>query len=63
VTLGVGRDSENLAGLFDEQGAVVKWMIESVIREARKAGVKVGLCGDGRRTIIRNLQSFSFAVD
>jgi pyruvate,water dikinase len=23
----------------------VKWMIESVIREAHKAGAKVGLCG------------------
>ena len=28
---------------------MVKWMIESVIREAHKAGAKVGLCGDGRR--------------
>jgi pyruvate, water dikinase len=45
LTLGVDRDSEELAGLFDEQDEAVKWMIESVIREAHKAGAKVGLCG------------------
>ena len=45
LTLGVDRDSEVLAELFDEQDAAVKWMIESVIREAHKAGAKVGLCG------------------
>ena len=45
LTLGVDRDSEELAELFDEQDAAVKWMIESVIREAHKAGAKVGLCG------------------
>ena len=32
-------------GLFDEQDEAVKWMIENVIREAHKAGAKVGLCG------------------
>ncbi|HWW46970.1 MAG TPA: phosphoenolpyruvate synthase [Xanthobacteraceae bacterium] len=45
LTLGVDRDSEELAELFDEQDAAVKWMIENVIREAHKAGAKVGLCG------------------
>jgi len=45
LTLGVDRDSEELAGLFDEQDEAVKWMIENVIREAHKAGAKVGLCG------------------
>jgi pyruvate, water dikinase len=45
LTLGVDRDSEDLAQLFDEQDDAVKWMIESVIREAHKAGAKVGLCG------------------
>ena len=45
LTLGVDRDSEELAELFDEQDEAVKWMIESVIREAHKSGVKVGLCG------------------
>ncbi len=45
LTLGVDRDSEILAALFDEQDEAVKWMIENVIREAHKAGAKVGLCG------------------
>jgi len=45
LTLGVDRDSEDLAELFDEQDEAVKWMIENVIREARKAGAKIGLCG------------------
>jgi pyruvate,water dikinase len=46
LTLGVDRDSGDLANLFDEQDDAVKWMIESVIREAHKAGAKVGLCGE-----------------
>jgi pyruvate,water dikinase len=33
LTLGVDRDSAELAELFDEQDEAVKWMIESVIRE------------------------------
>jgi len=45
LTLGIDRDSEDLATLFDEQDDAVKWMIENVIREAHKAGAKVGLCG------------------
>ncbi|MGE3876714.1 MAG: phosphoenolpyruvate synthase [Parvibaculaceae bacterium] len=45
LTLGVDRDSEALAELFDEQDEAVKWMIENVIREAHKAGAKIGLCG------------------
>jgi pyruvate,water dikinase len=45
LTLGVDRDSEQLAELFDEQDEAVKWMIRNVIAEAHKAGAKVGLCG------------------
>jgi pyruvate,water dikinase len=45
LTLGVDRDSAELADLFDEQDAAVKWMIEHVIREAGAAGAKIGLCG------------------
>jgi pyruvate,water dikinase len=45
LTLGVDRDSTDLANLFDEQDEAVKWMIQTVIAEARKAGAKVGLCG------------------
>lgn len=45
LTLGVDRDSGELAELFDEQDEAVKWMIRNVIAEARKAGAEVGLCG------------------
>ena len=45
LTLGVDRDSEALAELFDEEDAAVEWMIERVIREAHEVGAKVGLCG------------------
>jgi pyruvate,water dikinase len=45
LTLGVDRDSSELADLFDEQNEAVKWMIHHVIREAHDAGAKVGLCG------------------
>ncbi|RVD88547.1 uncharacterized protein DFL_002729 [Arthrobotrys flagrans] len=45
LTLGVDRDSGELSDLFDEQDEAVKWMISKVITEARKAGRKIGLCG------------------
>lgn len=45
LTLGVDRDSEELAELFNEQDEAVRWMIGNVIGEAHKAGAKVGLCG------------------
>jgi len=45
LTLGVDRDSGELAGLFDEQDAAVEWMISNVITAAHLAGAKVGLCG------------------
>ncbi len=45
LTLGVDRDSEALAALFSERDPAVLWMIETVIAKARKAGRKIGLCG------------------
>lgn len=45
LTLGIDRDSEDLAELFDEQNEAVKWMIERLIVSAHEAGAKVGLCG------------------
>jgi pyruvate,water dikinase len=47
LTLGVDRDSDELADLFNEQDKAVKWMISHVISAAHKAGTKVGLCGQG----------------
>ncbi len=45
LTLGIDRDSDKLAGLFDERHAAVVWMIKSIIERAHAKGCKVGLCG------------------
>ena len=45
LTLGVDRDSMELAELFDEQDDAVKWMISTVIKTAHRSGARVGLCG------------------
>jgi len=45
LVLGVDRDSQILAEVFDEQDPGVKRMIASLIERAHKAGRKVGICG------------------
>jgi pyruvate,water dikinase len=45
LVLGVDRDSETLAGLFDERNEAVKRAIAMLIDEAHEVGVKVGICG------------------
>ena len=45
LTLGIDRDSRDLAHLFDERNPAVKTMIRQVIAAARRAGRKVGICG------------------
>jgi pyruvate,water dikinase len=45
LTLGVDRDSEILAHIFDEQDPGVKRMIEMVIEAAHRKGRNVGICG------------------
>jgi pyruvate,water dikinase len=45
LVLGVDRDSEIVAPLFDERHAAVKAMIASVIKVAKAKGRKIGLCG------------------
>jgi pyruvate, water dikinase len=45
LTLGVDRDSEELADQFNEQDEAVKWMIRNVVVAAHEAYTKVGLCG------------------
>jgi hypothetical protein len=45
LVLGVGRDSEVVAHLFDERDPAVTAMIAQVIRTARAAGRKIGICG------------------
>ncbi len=45
LVLGVDRDSEIVAHVFDERNPAVKRMIASVIRTAREKGRKIGICG------------------
>lgn len=45
LTLGIDRDSEELASLFDERDDAVLWMIRTVIEKAHAKGRKVGFCG------------------
>ncbi len=45
LILGVDRDSEIVAHVFDERNAAVKSMIASVIKRVRAKGRKIGICG------------------
>jgi len=45
LVLGVDRDSEQLASLFDERDEAVTTMITEAIRKAHVAGIKIGICG------------------
>ena len=45
LVLGVDRDSEIVAPIFDERNPAVKAMIASVIKAAKAKGRKIGLCG------------------
>jgi pyruvate,water dikinase len=45
LTLGVDRDSEQLAHLFDERDPGVKRLIQMVISAAHSKGRRVGICG------------------
>jgi pyruvate,water dikinase len=45
LTLGIDRDSAIITDLFDENNEAVKFMLTTVISAAKKAGVKIGLCG------------------
>ncbi|HZT80305.1 MAG TPA: phosphoenolpyruvate synthase, partial [Gemmataceae bacterium] len=45
LTLGLDRDSEIVAHLFDERNPAVMKLVADVIRRARKCGRKVGICG------------------
>jgi pyruvate,water dikinase len=47
LTLGLDRDSALVADTDDERGGSVKRMIGLLIDTARRAGVKVGICGQG----------------
>jgi pyruvate,water dikinase len=45
LTLGVDRDSEIVAHVFDERNEAVKRLISTVIHTAKATGRKIGICG------------------
>ncbi len=45
LTLGVDRDSEIVAPIFDERNPAVKALVAEVIAKAHATGRKVGICG------------------
>lgn len=71
LILGVDRDSEIVAPLFDERNKAVTKMIKTVIREARRAGRKIGICGQApsdfpeftRLLVAEGIDSISFNPD
>jgi pyruvate,water dikinase len=48
LILGVDRDSEIVAHVFDERNATVKKVIAKVIQKARAKGSKIGICGEAQ---------------
>jgi pyruvate,water dikinase len=47
LMLGVDRDSEIVAHLFDERNPAVTRVISQVIQTAKRLGRKIGICGQG----------------
>ncbi len=47
MTLGLDRDSELVAGQFDERNEAVRHLIGMAIRACKRAGKYVGICGQG----------------
>ena len=50
LTLGLDRDSELVADLYDERNAAVEDLVHYVIDKAKKNKRKIGLCGDAPST-------------
>ncbi|MBU0636363.1 phosphoenolpyruvate synthase [Candidatus Micrarchaeota archaeon] len=45
LTLGLDRDSELVAGLYDERNAAVKRLVQQVIQRSKQHKRKIGICG------------------
>jgi len=60
LTLGIDRDSTSLPACLMSKTPAVRWMIESVISAAHKAGTKIGLCGQAPSD---HLEFVEFLVD
>jgi pyruvate, water dikinase len=47
LTLGLDRDSELVAGIYDERDEAVKTLLSQVIKVCHKNNTKIGICGQG----------------
>lgn len=47
LTLGLDRDSELVASIYNEEESAVKSLIADVIKVAKKRKMKIGICGQG----------------
>jgi pyruvate,water dikinase len=71
LTLGLDRDSEIVSHLFDENDEAVKTLIAQAISSAKKAGIKIGLCGQApsdfpefsQFLVEQGIDSISFSPD
>ncbi len=71
LMLGIDRDSAIVSDLFDESNPAVTRMLVSVIQAAKKAGIKIGLCGQApsdrpefaRLLVAAGIDSISFNPD
>ena len=71
LTLGIDRDSAIISELFDENNEAIQQMLSSVIQAAKKAGVKIGLCGQApsdypeyaKFLVEQGIDSISFTPD
>jgi len=48
LTLGIDRDASGtleVAGVSNEKNEAVKWLVEELVRKAKKTKTKVGICG------------------
>ncbi|SHO45986.1 phosphoenolpyruvate synthase [Desulfopila aestuarii] len=45
LTLGLDRDSDLVAHIFDERNEAIKTMVKMVIETAKRRGKKIGICG------------------
>ncbi len=71
LVLGVDRDSEIVASVFDERNPAVLEMVSSVITKAHAAGRRIGICGQApsdypdfaRFVVERGIDSISLSPD
>jgi len=47
LTLGLDRDSELVAGIYDERDEAVKILLRQVIKVCHQNNTKIGICGQG----------------